>query len=197
MAKAKETRELIIEKSSVIFNKYGYHGTSISQLAKAINMTKGAIYGNFRDKDELALAVYEYNTAEVNKELKRIAESDRNSCDKIIEMADFHLEKFSKLIDKGGCPVLNNAVDSADNNKALNELAIQGISNWLENIKKIIESGIKNGEIQNSINPDQFATVYVSLIEGGMLVSKVTCSLIHLSRNIDQIIKMVNMELRV
>ena len=56
MRKAEETRNYIIEQAAPIFNMHGYYGTTMSQLTKAINMTKGAIYGNFKDKDEIALA---------------------------------------------------------------------------------------------------------------------------------------------
>ena len=61
MSKTLETKDLIIEKAAPIFNKHGYAGTSMSQLAQAIQMTKGAIYGNFKDKDEIALAAFDYN----------------------------------------------------------------------------------------------------------------------------------------
>jgi hypothetical protein len=55
MSKAEETRNYIIEQAAPVFNMYGYKGTTLSQLTKVINMTKGAIYGNFRDKDEITL----------------------------------------------------------------------------------------------------------------------------------------------
>ena len=51
MGKAEETRQYIIEKSALIFNKQGYAGTSINDITDAVNMTKGAIYGNFENKE--------------------------------------------------------------------------------------------------------------------------------------------------
>ncbi len=55
MGKAEETRQTIIEKAAVIFNKNGYQRTTMSTLTKALGLTKGAIYGHFADKDELAI----------------------------------------------------------------------------------------------------------------------------------------------
>ncbi len=49
MTKAEETRQYIIERAAPIFNMYGYEGFSMSQLTEAIGMTKGAIYGNFKN----------------------------------------------------------------------------------------------------------------------------------------------------
>ena len=61
MGKAVETRQAIIEKAAVIFNKNGYQRTTMSTLTKALGLTKGAIYGHFADKDELAVEAFRYS----------------------------------------------------------------------------------------------------------------------------------------
>ena len=42
------TKQYIIETVAPVFIKYGYAGTSLSDITKATGLTKGAIYGNFR-----------------------------------------------------------------------------------------------------------------------------------------------------
>ncbi|HAE68223.1 MAG TPA: TetR/AcrR family transcriptional regulator, partial [Sphingobacterium sp.] len=54
MSKAEQTRQYIIEKTAPIFNKKGYFATSLSDITTATGLTKGSIYGNFKDKDDLA-----------------------------------------------------------------------------------------------------------------------------------------------
>ena len=49
--KAEQTSEFIIQKVAPIFNKHGYYGTSMSDLTQATGLTKGAIYGNFKNKE--------------------------------------------------------------------------------------------------------------------------------------------------
>ena len=51
--KSFETKQYILEKIAPIFNKNGYAGTSLSDVTKATGLTKGAIYGNFKDKEEI------------------------------------------------------------------------------------------------------------------------------------------------
>lgn len=197
MNKAEETRQYIIEQAAPIFNRYGYKGTSMSQLTKAINMTKGAIYGNFKNKDEIALAVFEYN---FNKFLDKAAETvlaKRHACDKLTALAGFFLDKFSLISGHGGCPVLNAAVDSDNAHAMLKDKVVQVLEGWMENVVRIIRYGIRHGHIHKHAKPEQFASVFVSLIEGGLLLSKVTGNSIHLSRNIDHIIHLVNTELRI
>jgi AcrR family transcriptional regulator len=59
--KAERTTAFIIETVAPVFNKHGYVGTSMSDLTDATNLTKGALYGNFENKEALALAAFEYN----------------------------------------------------------------------------------------------------------------------------------------
>ena len=40
-----------------LFASYGYRGTSLSRIARAAGVTKGALYWHFSDKEEFFLAV--------------------------------------------------------------------------------------------------------------------------------------------
>jgi AcrR family transcriptional regulator len=197
LSKAEETKNFIIEKSAPIFNMHGYKGTTMSQLTKAIKMTKGAIYGNFADKDEIALAAFDYNFAELSEKIGSAVGSKENACDKLIAFANFYLDHFMEIARKGGCPLLNAAVDSDNIHPPLKERVAEAIETWINTVTRIVYSGIKHKQINANTKPEQFASVFVSLIEGGLMLSKATGNTIHLSRNIDQIIYLVNTELRV
>ncbi len=197
MSKAEETRNYIIEKAAPIFNMHGYIGTTMSQLTNAINMTKGAIYGNFKDKDEIALAAFEYNFSEISEKIKNAVLSKENACDKLIAFANFYLDEFAEISGKGGCPLLNAAIDSEYINLPLKKRVAKAIENWTSTVSRIVYGGIKRKQINRNAKPEQFASVFVSLIEGGIMLSKATGNTIHLSRNIDHIIHLVNTELRV
>jgi TetR/AcrR family transcriptional repressor of nem operon len=197
LSKAEETKNFIIEKSAPIFNMHGYKGTTMSQLTKAIKMTKGAIYGNFADKDEIALAAFDYNFAELSEKIGSAVGSKENACDKLIAFANFYLDHFMEIARKGGCPLLNAAVDSDNIHPPLKERVAKAIETWINTVTRIVYSGIKHKQINANTKPEQFASVFVSLIEGGLMLSKATGNTIHLSRNIDQIIYLVNTELRV
>jgi AcrR family transcriptional regulator len=51
------TRDLLIATARTMFLRDGYHGTSLEKVADAAGFSKGAVYSNFRNKDELCLAV--------------------------------------------------------------------------------------------------------------------------------------------
>lgn len=197
MSKSEQTRQHIIEQAAPVFNKYGYAGTSVSRLTRAINMTKGAIYGNFKDKDDIALAAFDFNMEKITRKIARIIGSDTGACEKLICFANFYLDEFTAIAASGGCPVLNAAVDSDHVHPRLKACVNAAVDKWVAAVAGVVRQGIRQGQISGSIKPEQFASIFVSLIEGGMMLAKVTGNTIHLSRNIDHIIHLVNTELRI
>ena len=65
LSKAERTRQFIIETTASLFNTKGYEGTSLSDLTTATGLTKGSIYGNFENKEEVALAAFDHNLSKV------------------------------------------------------------------------------------------------------------------------------------
>jgi AcrR family transcriptional regulator len=51
------TRAALIAAAARLIGEKGYHDTSLEDVASRAGMTRGAIYGNFRDRDELFMAV--------------------------------------------------------------------------------------------------------------------------------------------
>ncbi|MFC5288960.1 TetR/AcrR family transcriptional regulator [Actinokineospora guangxiensis] len=51
------TRERLLETARRMFLTDGYHATSLDKVADTAGFSKGAVYSNFRNKDELCLAV--------------------------------------------------------------------------------------------------------------------------------------------
>jgi TetR/AcrR family transcriptional regulator, transcriptional repressor for nem operon len=196
MDQAEETRERIIKKAAQIFNMHGFAGTSMSQLTKAVGMTKGAIYCNFKGKDELALAAFDYNFNRIKQETAQVIRAKDNACDKLIAFANFYLDQFAIMTQNGGCPILNAATDADNVHPPLKERALQAIETWTDTVARIIRKGLKYKQIKPDVRPEQFASIFVSLIEGGILLSKTSGNAIHLSRNVDHIIHLVNSQLR-
>lgn len=57
--KRERTRARLIEAAAGIINEKGFDRTTLEEVARRAEMTRGAIYNNFKDKEELFLAVSE------------------------------------------------------------------------------------------------------------------------------------------
>jgi len=55
--KRERTRALLVESAAEIIAEKGYERTSLEEIAARAGMTRGAIYGNFKNREELFLAV--------------------------------------------------------------------------------------------------------------------------------------------
>lgn len=59
MSKHGLTKERIITASEDFFSKYGYYGTSMSDISKATGVQKSSLYSHFDSKEQLFLKVYQ------------------------------------------------------------------------------------------------------------------------------------------
>jgi AcrR family transcriptional regulator len=73
-----QTRDHLLEAAARVFGERGFHGSSLDDIAAAAGFTKGAVYSNFKSKEDLFLALLESRFASELEELKALlaAESD-------------------------------------------------------------------------------------------------------------------------
>lgn len=174
MGKAERTRQFIIEKTAPIFNTKGYAGTSIADLTDATGFTKGSIYGNFENKDEVALAAFDYNLGLVQQILSAEIAKQTTAKDKLWVYVRVY-ENFLKYpFPVGGCPILNTAVEADDTHPLLKNKAADAIALWQKNIVKLVQLGIDRGEFQPTVDPEQIAINIIAMIEGAVMITKLT-----------------------
>ncbi len=190
-SKSEKTRKYIIEISAPIFNMKGYSGTSISDIMSETGLTKGALYGNFENKDELALAALEYNLRWVSSILFEEAEKENNACAKLAVFAESYRKYHDFFLKKGGCPVMNAAVDSDDGHPLIKKRVEKFIRTWKKALIRIIETGKANKEIKPDIDSERFSSVFISLIEGSVTLSTTTGDRIYLDMSVDHILSLV------
>jgi AcrR family transcriptional regulator len=55
--KRERTRARLIDAAAEVIDEKGYHRATLDEIASRAGMTRGAIYGNFKDRESLFLAV--------------------------------------------------------------------------------------------------------------------------------------------
>ncbi len=174
ISKSEHTRQFIIEKAAPIFNKKGYAGTSLSDITGATGLTKGSIYGNFRNKDEVAVCAFEHNVAFIRKYLRGEMEGQKRHSDKLLVYPRAFRKMYREMLSKGGCPILNTVTEADDTHPVLHRLAVETIQSWKKGIISLVESGKKAGSIKSDTDAQAVAEIMISLLEGGTLLAKAT-----------------------
>ncbi|MCG8309613.1 MAG: TetR/AcrR family transcriptional regulator [Cytophagales bacterium] len=171
MVRSEKTRQIIIEKTASIFNKKGYTGTYLSDLVRATGLTKGSIYGNFKDKNEVAVEAFRFNYKFQTEQVMALIQREQRADRKLLAFLDHYKTRYSEIFKNGGCAILNTAVDADDGNDALKKEVTEKINNWIARISAILKDGIKNSEIRH-VDTKAFACKMVAMVEGSVLLSK-------------------------
>lgn len=184
-SKADRTKQYIIEKIAPIFNQKGYASTSLNDMIVATGLTKGSIYGNFESKDEVALAAFDYNFQSVVNYLKSKMDKHESIIGKLLVYPQTYRNYLELPFLHSGCPVLNTAVEAADMHPQLKAKAAAAIQFWRSSMERRLFEGIESGELKADINIDEVCTVIISLIQGGVIQTKVTGNAVALKAGMD------------
>ncbi|AWI26323.1 TetR/AcrR family transcriptional regulator [Flavobacterium pallidum] len=174
LSKSERTKQFIVERTAAVFNEKGYAGTTITDLTNATGLTKGAIYGNFENKDEVALAAFDYNFNKVTDYIKvRILGTD-NAIERLLVYPQVYRDFLVIPLLKTGCPILNTATEADDTHPKLRVAVLNALAYWKTAVENQVKRGIERGEIIPDTNPSEFAVILMSLIEGAIMQAKVT-----------------------
>ena len=86
------TRRHLLDAAALVFAREGFHRASLDDVAATAGFTKGAVYSNFANKDELFLAVFEDRYAQEQTEMRRVLTEDEQP----YELGD-HSEVFNRV----------------------------------------------------------------------------------------------------
>jgi AcrR family transcriptional regulator len=174
LSKSERTKQFIVERTAPVFNEKGYAGTSLSDLESATGLTKGSIYGNFENKDEVALAAFDYNFAYVTDFLKTRIVAKEDAIERLLVYPKVYRDFLANPILKAGCPILNTSTEADDTHPKLRQRAADALDFWKASLENQINRGIHRGEIKPDTQAAEFAVVIMSLIEGALMQAKVT-----------------------
>lgn len=166
-AKGDLTRQRIIEKSMQLFSVKGYFNTSISDIEKATGLTKGGIYGHFRNKQEIWYAVYE----ECARVWRRVV------FDGVKEISD-PLARINKVLEnslknylggrvfEGGCFFLNSLLDVAGQSPTMSQHILQGFRNFAKLLGRWLEEARQQRLLREDLNIAEVADFLVISLNG-------------------------------
>jgi AcrR family transcriptional regulator len=170
MRKGETTRQRILEQAAPVFNQRGFAGCSMRDLMIATGLEKGGIYRHFASKQELATEAFRFalglNVKIRTEPLTKIP----GAVAKLRRAVQIFVEEPSPIA--GGCPIMNTAIDADDGNPALRGLALEGIQLWRNRLCRIIDTGIRNGEILRGTQPRSVANTIIATLEGALMISR-------------------------
>ena len=192
LSKADKTRIHIIEKAAPLFNAKGYAATSMSDILKATGLAKGGVYGNFSSKDEIAVEAFDYSYRKVMEAIRFKTRQESTASGKLNAIYKFYRNYTVNPEVDGGCPILNTAIDADDNLPFLKRKAAAALQETLSALEMIISNGVASGEFRATLDPKKEASFIFGLIEGGIMMSKLTDSPVLLNQLLETLKEQLN-----
>ena len=157
------TKDKILSVANKLFSRFGFHKTSMDEIAKISRKAKGSLYYHFASKEDLFKEV-------VSKEIINL----KNQLSVIIENTDLSASgKMKKYLIKR-MEVLNNAANYHETLKAdffehfdfIDDLRNE-LDEWeKENLRKIIQHGINIKEFAPIKDMDVLLDMFLMVLKG-------------------------------
>jgi AcrR family transcriptional regulator len=157
------TKESILSVADKLFSRFGFHKTSMDEIAKIARKAKGSLYYHFASKEELFKEVVTIEMINLKNQLSFIVNnSDLTSSEKVKKYLVKRME------------ILNSAANYHETLKAdffehfhfIDDLRTE-LDAWeKENLKKIIIQGAEKGEFTIIGDIDVLLDVFIMVIKG-------------------------------
>lgn len=151
-----DTRDRIEMAAIRLFVEKGVAETSIRDIARAVDVSEGALYRHFASKDELVWMAFEHHYVDFAERLKALADGEATARGKVAAM----IRGFCQAHDEN--PTLFRFLLFVQHGQ-LGKLAA-GKATPVTVMRSVIEAGIDTGEV-----PRQHAALATALIFGVVL----------------------------
>jgi TetR/AcrR family transcriptional repressor of nem operon len=172
VSKGEKTRQRIIETVAPLFNEKGLAATSIKDVLKATKVAKGCLYGHFENKDVLTYAVVDYLLQIVVDNSVNAISQKISAKEKLFAYLDIYADPVNPT-SASGCPIMNFGAESDGTNEVVQQKIQKAIKKLNRLFSDTIKKGIADKEFSTALNPDEFALKIFTMVEGGIVVSRV------------------------
>lgn len=154
-------KEKIIQAAIESFAQTGYDRTKMEDIAKRLGLSKGTIYLYFKSKEDLFLAICEYNMQQGDKEDAGLFVKKENVATDAEQIYD-NIRRREQGNDR---VMLEMVAESARNpklKKAMHELHVKVHEHVMEGVRNKIEDGF----LRRDADAESLAIALVALYDG-------------------------------
>jgi TetR/AcrR family transcriptional regulator, transcriptional repressor for nem operon len=194
--KGERTRADIIQRSAVLMNRQGFLSAPLSAVVEATGIQKGGLYRHFESREALAYEALDFAVSQVRERFMQALEGRSGACEQLLAIVNAYGDEAGDVPFAGGCPIMNTAIESDHAHPGLRQRAQAAMNGWHGLLQRIVEAGLKAGEIRRGTDPDHVATVFIACIEGAVMLSHLHRDPSHLKIAQDHLARYVETDLR-
>ena len=162
---SEQTQQLIIDTAARLFASKGFHGTSMSDLASAAGLTKGAFYHHFENKDALFFAVVQSVREKWENAVGIEVVQGQDALDQIMILLTKHAQLLRR--EPTLCLVMHGlTVEMEETNPSFLEALHSVYRDMIGFIEELIQNGQAQGQIRADVDARLMALNIVGLLRG-------------------------------
>lgn len=190
-------RHDVIREAARLFNRFGYTGTSVTDVLKATGLRKKRFYSHFKTKEALALEAFDFAADLTHQRFVDAVDAHADSPGQLLALVEAFADLVANPPLPGGCAVLHTALSGEHVYPELRRRAQAMLNTWRGLVRRIARRGIRHGEIHPRTRPEELASLLVSTMEGAVLLSSVCANPVHVRRAADHLTAYIGENVRV
>ena len=158
MSKAAATRHTILHQAFDLIYRNGFQATSIDTIIATTQVTKGAFFYHFKNKEEMGLAlINEVIKPAMEENFVRLLPKTDRPTDDIYALMKHLLQTAPFFQAEYGCPVVNLVNEVAATNHSLHQALHAVTSQCLQVVRSRVEHGQALGQIREDVDAVEVA----------------------------------------
>ncbi|HJQ41290.1 MAG TPA: TetR/AcrR family transcriptional regulator [Thermoanaerobaculia bacterium] len=154
-------RERILRAAVDVFAEFGYFNAKVAQIAKAAGVADGTIYLYFDGKEDLLTTVFREYTRNYLHALEQQMANINRAEERLRIAIRHHLETLGR--DRALAVV--SQVELRHSLKFMSLLSQEEIADYLNIIRKIVESGQQEGVFRRTVHPQLVAKAVFGVLD--------------------------------
>ena len=161
-----QTKEKILMSALALFCEKGYSKTTLNDISNSLNLSKGAIYWHFKNKEELFYSLIEWFVSEMERVAPLNPELVKTPDDlKKLLIGFCNTFLMHKELQKGYCILLSRSEWMNDLTKTSSYIE-KMFSDYIMGVSKIFKGLQAKGMIKPEINPELTVKALLSAMDG-------------------------------
>ena len=176
--RALETREKILQAAACLFALKGYHGTKLEVVLDTAQVTKGAFFHHFRDREDLGFAVLDWHMDQRRQLLDAIEQElplaeEAPPLQRLFRRLDAIQEMVRRRAGcKGGCIIGNMSTALSDCHDGFRKRLAECFDEMAQEFLLHLEAAARQGRVTRRTNTTELAQYIVTVIEGAIMQAR-------------------------
>jgi TetR/AcrR family transcriptional repressor of nem operon len=176
--RALATRERIVRAAAGLFALKGFHDTKLEEILRTAEVTTGAFFHHFQNKDDLGFAEIDRHMQRRRQLLNEIEEElpasrDEGALTPVFRRLDAIAEMARRRQRaKGGCVIGNLSASLSDTHDAFRRRLAECFDEMAQEFEPHLATAAKEHGLSGRVDAMELARYIVTVIEGAILLAR-------------------------